>query len=127
MASSIGSAVREMFRRGLDLDTWLQIASFTAAMLFFALLDRKLELRERGIVHMGSMVPWEEIESWSWDVPESTPMSLFGTRGAEEMLLKIQRRRAIQFLPPVVLRVAPRMEDDITRVMNKYLSDWPQA
>ena len=58
-------------------------------------------------------------------VPEFLDRSEF--LDAKAAVLKLERHRLIQFLPPVRIEVPASKVDDITRVMNRYLSEWPAS
>ncbi len=78
------------------------------------LTEGKLELRERGLVHAGTLIPWDQIRSWAWD-----------TRLGGMVVLNINRRRR-ELVPlwlPVRLHVDVSQEDAIERVMNEHVSE----
>jgi hypothetical protein len=107
------------------LEAILQLASLSLVIAAIWVFDDKLEFRDRGIVHVGRLIPWDEIESWSWESDTRSLQFLFRGSGAEAVVLKIDRRRALYFLPPYQIRVSPVQVDNVQRVMEQYLSEWP--
>ncbi len=80
-----------------------------------SLTASKLEFRGRGIVQAGRLIPWDEIRSYRWE----------GREGEQETLvLKIERHRLLPFLPVTRIKVDSSFHE-ITKIMNRYLSEWP--
>jgi serine/threonine protein kinase len=106
-------------------DTILRLASLAVVLTAAFVMNGKLEFRDRGIVHRGHLIPWDEVESWRWESDSRSLQFLFRGSGAEAVVLKLERRRAIHFLPPDHLRISPAAMDDVQQVMERYLSEWP--
>ncbi|MGI8743625.1 MAG: serine/threonine-protein kinase [Bryobacteraceae bacterium] len=124
----LGSAIVNLFQhhRHSPIEAIVRAVALAVVGICIYVLDRRVEFRDRGIVSMGRLIPWDEIEAWEWESAAESLQFLFRAAGAEAIVLKIERRRAVHFLPPVRVRVSPVKVDDVTRVMERYLSEWPE-
>lgn len=98
----------------------------------------RFEFRQRGLLIGGRLIPWDQIQSWRLEsrttTADDTVEVVNAFRGEPEFInreklrdpvLTIEQQRVIQFLPPVRIPVPPSKVDDLTRVMSRYLSEWP--
>jgi serine/threonine protein kinase len=100
-----------------------------ALMWIFLLLTKlvvesRLEIRERGIVNMGRLWRWVDIESYEWEAELRHHLFLQLAPGSLTVL-KLNVRRKLAFLPPVRLRVPRHRVQEVGALMSRYLSDWP--
>ncbi len=84
----------------------------------------KLEFRQRGIVWVGRLYRWNDVDSFEWDTHSEAPQQLFGspTRGN---ILKLRIRRKLSFLPPVRIPVTPERVQEANSLLSRLLSSWP--
>jgi hypothetical protein len=70
-------------------------------LLTMLMVGGRLEIRQRGIVNMGRLWRWVDIESYEW---EADPPSYL-VASDENTVLKVNLRRKLPFLAPVRLSV----------------------
>jgi hypothetical protein len=91
----------------------LAVAQF--AFFGFLIIGGRLEIREQGIMFVGKLLRWGNIESYEWD---------FAGR-SRFIFLEVHLRRLLKALPPVRLPVPPGQREAVDTILSRYLSDWP--
>jgi serine/threonine protein kinase len=94
---------------------FIPIAVAQFAFFSFLIIGGRLEIREQGIMFMGRLLRWGNIESYEWD---------FAGR-SRFIFLEVHLRRLLKALPPVRLPVPPDRREEVDAVLSRYLSDWP--
>jgi hypothetical protein len=97
--------------------TFIPLALAQFAFFGFLIIGGRLEIREQGIMFVGKLLRWGNIESYEWD---------FGGH-SRFIFLEIHLRRLLKALPPVRLSVPPEQREAVDAVLSRYLSDWPAA
>jgi hypothetical protein len=88
-----------------------QVVALGVAMFVFY---HRPEVRERGIVAMGQLLPWSRIESHWWD----------DARG-KVLILRLQARGFPGKIASGNLIVPPHLKEQVDAVFRQYLREWP--
>lgn len=88
----------------------------------------RMEVRERGILFQGRLIPWVKIESYEWDSVDS-PWSLVSMNLSyvPKERLVLRTRRVPVFLPLTRIKVSGEYQEELTRILNRHLAIWPEA
>ncbi len=125
-----GNIALGVFAVSLQQRAWYYLLGYASAGTF-AYLHGKLEVRVGGIMYSGSLYPWENIESYEWEMEFKEKMTGITTLGLTKYregpknTLRLHVRRSIQFLPPVRIPVPDGRRGEMETMMKRYLSDWP--
>jgi hypothetical protein len=94
--------------------------------LFWIVALRPLEIRERGLIIGGQLIPWVNVRGYSWE-PYSDPWGLTQLRiNPEREVMKLDIRRVFDFLPPIGIQIARDHRPAVEAIMSRHLSPWPQ-
>jgi len=87
-----------------------------------------VEIRERGILYRGGLIPWVKIESYEWEAADSasSPAPLRLARGSRDRL-RLRTNRSFHFLRPPRIPVAAEYQDEMTKILDRHLAIWPEA
>jgi serine/threonine protein kinase len=81
------------------------------------IIGGRLEIREQGIIFLGKLLRWGNIESYEWDFGGRHPF----------IVLELRLRRLLKALPPTRIPIPPEQRNAVDAVLSRYLSDWPTA
>jgi hypothetical protein len=99
--------------------SWDAVAGFgmgAAIALWLSIVYGRLELRERGVLCNGQRLPWNRIETHSWE----------DTAGAHH-LLHLQLGGWRRHFPFSALLVPAHLKPEVEAVLDRYLREWPPA
>jgi hypothetical protein len=129
-ANSVLSAVKLFVHLGegaaVDPHDVLYFIGCVTITLFMVVALRPLEIRERGIIIVGRLIPWVNVRGYSWE-PYSDPWGLTQLRiNQEQEVMKLDIRRVFHFLPPMGIPIARDHRPAVEAIMSRHLSLWPQ-
>ncbi len=114
------------------LSAWYYLLGYVSAGMI-AFLHRKLEVRVGGIMYMGSLYAWENIERYEWEMKLQemryglTSLGLSKSTETKKDVLRLHLRRSVYFLPPVNLQMPDGRRDEMEALLKRYLSEWPSG
>jgi hypothetical protein len=120
--------LREGHRQGLSFSAdvaWLTlIAVLWACLLVFF---RKIEVRDRGILHRGRLISWLNIERYEWE-PSAMPGELTSLSIArpQKAVLRLHVARRFTFLATPRIRIGEGDREQLEMILNRHLSAWPE-
>lgn len=96
LASHVRGTPRQMlsYLSQLLLSVWLMLVAGRA------------ELRERGLVHMGSLVLWQNVASWSWN--------------GNQLRLQRKSERPVR---DVLVQAGPAVQPDVEKLLQKRIRE----
>jgi hypothetical protein len=103
---------------------WLTlIAVLWACLLGFF---RKVEVRDRGILHRGRLISWLDIERYEWE-PSAMPGELTSLSIArpQKAVLRLHVARRFTFLATPRIRISEGDREQLEMILNRHLSAWP--
>jgi hypothetical protein len=86
-----------------------------AIAVWLLIVYARLELRERGILFNGQRLPWNRIESRSWE-----------ETAGDNLILHLQFGGWRRYFPISSLLVPARLKTEVEAVLDRYLREWPQ-
>ena len=110
-----------------------QIGLVIVVLLLIAMqvLMNHLEIRERGILYRGILIPWVKIESYEWELAthKSSPVPSYLVYLGRQPRdwLRLRTHRVLHFLPPRRIPVAAECQESITKILDRHLAIWPEA
>jgi len=99
-------------------------AAFLGAGLVFW-LNGRVEIRSRGIMYVGRLYTWENIESYDWREDPDWLRRRAKGRVESLLVLRLRLRRSLHFLPPARILILESRRAEVDAIMQRYLSDWP--
>jgi hypothetical protein len=112
---ALGMQVIGRFKLG-QLASW-PFATYFAGMLLYTVYQLlylgQLQLRERGVMHLGQFVPWQRILSYRWESDRGD----FG-------ILRVRVKRLMNVLPPARWMVPHERKAEVDAVLGKQFSEW---
>jgi hypothetical protein len=120
--------LREGHTQGLSFSAdvaWLTlIAVLWACLLVFF---RKIEVRDRGILHRGRLISWLNIERYEWE-PSAMPGDLTSLSIArpQKAVLRLYVARRFTFLATPRIRIGEGDREQLEMILNRHLSAWPE-
>jgi hypothetical protein len=104
---------------------WLTLIVILGACLL--VFFRKIEVRDRGILHRGRLISWLNIESYEWEASampgELTSLSIARPRKA---VLRLHVARRFTFLATPRIRIGEGDREQLEMILNRHLSAWPE-
>jgi serine/threonine protein kinase len=85
-----------------------------AMCVWVSVLQPRLEIRERGIVAMGKLIPWRRIDGRKWDDAKE-----------QTVVLRLICNGFLSVYPYVPLVVPANAKDAAEAALQRYLGEWP--
>jgi hypothetical protein len=99
-------------------------ASLAGVYVLFAC--RYLEVRGRGILYRGRMIPWLRLEGYEWEA-QATPQDLVIFRlNPEKAAIRLKVQRLFSIFPGPKLVVPSDRRDEMEAILKRHLSAWPE-
>ncbi|MBL8231525.1 MAG: serine/threonine protein kinase, partial [Bryobacterales bacterium] len=121
-------AWRAFSRRG-DMEDMAMAGLYLSMAIYGLMATRHVEFRERGIIHRGRLLPWLRIEGYRWERPDP-PIGMLrldlNDRGTKDVIC-LEMQRLFAFLPPIRIRVPVEYRPEITAILDRHLSYWPEV
>jgi len=95
-----------------------------AMVWLVSLAGGKLEFRERGIVWVGRLFRWNDIDGFEWEADIPICQQLFQAPVPGDVL-KLRMTRMRRFPPPVRIPVPHERVPGVQVLLSRLLSDWP--
>jgi serine/threonine protein kinase/uncharacterized membrane protein YobD (UPF0266 family) len=121
--------LRDLAAKGSRLEYVLLAGFFVSMLLYGWLATRHIEFRERGILYRGRLLPWLRIERYCWEKhsPPTGLASLDISGRVAKDVIRLEMQRLFTFLPPVRIRVPVENRAEITSILDRHLSIWPDG
>jgi hypothetical protein len=115
LALALFFAGMAVYEKGLSVFNVVGGAQVVALAAWMFFLYHRTEIRERGLVVSGQLIPWHRIEGHWWDA---------GRGKVAVMRLAVGGwRRMFSSCNPVI--VPMRLKDQVEAVMQSYMREWP--
>jgi serine/threonine protein kinase len=98
---------------------------FTVTLCAFVTAQR-LEFRERGLVLRGRLIPWVNIEDYTWEGVNEPWALVTLLAKPEKEVLRLNTRRLFRLLPPPRIPIPQERQEEVEAVMKRHLSAWPE-
>lgn len=94
---------------------WISyVGAISASAAYIFTMWGRVEIRRRGIVNLGILLPWSKVESYAWERPDG-----------ELIVLKVRLKRMLSFLPATKIVIAANHKSEVAAILNQQLSAWP--
>jgi hypothetical protein len=102
---------------------WLTLIAVLSAcsLVFF----RKIEVRDRGILHRGRLISWLNIERYEWE-PMPGELTSLSIARPQKAVLRLHVARRFTFLATPRIRIGEGDREQLEMILNRHLSAWPE-
>jgi serine/threonine protein kinase len=105
----------------------LYIAFLVSLLLYGFLVVGRIEVRGRGVIAGGRLIPWVKVQSFAWESPSEIQGLFSARRFAEFEYLKLNVRRSLKLLPPFHrVPISAGDVEPVNTIVEKHLAAWPQ-
>ena len=104
---------------------WLTLIAVLGACLL--VFFRKIEVRDRGILHRGRLISWLNIERYEWE-PSAMPgeLTFLSIARPQKAVLRLHVARRFTFLATPRIRIGEGDREQLEMILNRHLSAWPE-